>query len=182
MRPENQKLMRRPMPATLSASHLLLRLLIILNWVYGAAIFAGLIASFIAETPVMTALGVPPSPQTATLVRGMEAIALLGLASIPLHYLILRRLLDVVGSVGANDPFVSENANRLRTIAWALFGLQLLSVVIGTIARLVSTPAYALHLDAGFSTGGWLAVLLLFVLARVFAEGARMRDDIEGTV
>ena len=28
----------------------------------------------------------------------------------------------------------------------------------------------------------WLAVLLTFVLARVFAEGARMRDDLQGTV
>jgi hypothetical protein len=29
---------------------------------------------------------------------------------------------------------------------------------------------------------GWLAVLLLFVLARVFDYGTRMRDDLEGTV
>jgi hypothetical protein len=170
------------MPAALSASRLALRLLIILNWVYGAAILAGLIASFIVETPVMTALGVPPSPQTEPLIRGMQAIALLGLASIPLNYVILRRLLDVVGSVRGHDPFVSENANRLRAIAWALLGLQLLSLVIGAIARLVSTPTHPLLLDAGFSTGGWLAVLLLFVLAGVFSEGARMRADLEGTV
>ena len=29
---------------------------------------------------------------------------------------------------------------------------------------------------------GWLAVLLLFVLARVFNHGTRIRDDLEGTV
>ena len=29
---------------------------------------------------------------------------------------------------------------------------------------------------------GWLAVLLTFLLARVFAEGTLMRDDLEGTV
>jgi hypothetical protein len=29
---------------------------------------------------------------------------------------------------------------------------------------------------------GWLAVLLTFLLARVFAEGTRMREDLEGTV
>jgi hypothetical protein len=39
-----------------------------------------------------------------------------------------------------------------------------------------------LHLDAGFSPGGWLAVILTFVLARVFAEGTLMREDLEGTV
>ena len=29
---------------------------------------------------------------------------------------------------------------------------------------------------------GWLAVLLTVLLARVFAEGTLMRDDLEGTV
>jgi hypothetical protein len=28
----------------------------------------------------------------------------------------------------------------------------------------------------------WLAVLLLFVLARVFEQGTRMREDLAGTV
>jgi hypothetical protein len=37
-------------------------------------------------------------------------------------------------------------------------------------------------LDAGFSINGWLAVLLTFLLARVFAEGTLMREDLEGTV
>ena len=46
----------------------------------------------------------------------------------------------------------------------------------------ISTPAHPLHLDAGFSPGGWLAVILTFVLARVFAEGTLMREDLEGTV
>lgn len=88
----------------------------------------------------------------------------------------------MVESVRAGDPFVRQNASRLQTIAWALLGVQVLALVIGAIAKVVSTPAHPLHLDAGFSTSGWLAVLLLFVLARVFAEGARMRDELEGTV
>jgi hypothetical protein len=70
----------------------------------------------------------------------------------------------------------------LQAIGWSLVALQLLSLVIGAIARTISTPAHPVHLDAGFSINGWLAVLLTFVLARVFAEGARMRDDLEGTV
>ena len=37
-------------------------------------------------------------------------------------------------------------------------------------------------MDAGFSISGWLAVLLAFILARVFAEGALMREDLEGTI
>jgi hypothetical protein len=54
--------------------------------------------------------------------------------------------------------------------------------VIGAIAKSVSTPAHPLHLDAGFSINGWLVVLLTFLLARVFADGALMREDLKGTV
>jgi hypothetical protein len=70
----------------------------------------------------------------------------------------------------------------LQAIAWVLLALNLLSIVIGAIAKVVSTPAHPLHLDAGFSINGWLAVLLTFVLARVFADGALMRGNVEGTV
>jgi hypothetical protein len=58
----------------------------------------------------------------------------------------------------------------------------LLSLVVGAIAGAISTPAHPLDIDAGFAINGWLAVLLTFLLARVFAEGAVMRDDLEGTV
>ena len=70
----------------------------------------------------------------------------------------------------------------MQAIAWSLLALQLLSLVIGAIARTISTPAHPIDVDAGFSINGWLAVLLTFLLARVFAEGTRMRDDLEGTV
>jgi hypothetical protein len=39
-----------------------------------------------------------------------------------------------------------------------------------------------LHFKYDFSLTPWLAVLLLFVLARVFEQGAHMREDLEGTV
>ena len=175
-----QKPLRQSVPAALTISRISLRILIILNWVYCTAILTLLIASFTNGVSIMSALGIPPS--SGTLFRGAQAVALLGLVCVPFYYVILRRLLDMVDSVRAGDPFVSENASRLQTIAWALLGLQLLSLVIGAIARIVSTAAHPLRLDAGFSTSGWLAVLLLFVLARVFAEGARMRDELEGTV
>ena len=113
---------------------------------------------------------------------GLRAVAVLGLVAVPLGYVVFKRLLAIVETVRAGDPFVAANASRLQAIAWMLFALQLLSIVIGTIGRALSTPAHPVHLDAGFSISGWLAVLLTFVLARVFAEGARMREDIERTV
>ena len=130
----------------------------------------------------MSAFKLSPSPEAERLVMGLRAIAVLGLVAIPLNYVVLKRLLAIVETVRAGDPFVAANASRLQAIAWALLALQLLSIVIGAIAKTVSTPAHPLDLDAGFSINGWLAVLLTFLLARVFAEGALMREDLEGTV
>ena len=113
---------------------------------------------------------------------GLRAVCVLGLVAIPLNYSVLKRLLAMVDTVRAGDPFVAANADRLKAIGWMLVGLQLLSMTIGAIGRGVSTAAHPVNLDAGFSVNGWLAVLLTFLLARVFAEGTVMRNDLEGTV
>ncbi len=159
-----------------------LRVLIILNWLYGACIFALLAYTFVDEAFLMRALGLGSPSENPSLVLGIRAIAALGLLAIPLNLAVLKRLVAMVQTVRAGEPFIATNAYRLQAIAWFLLGQQLLSVIIGLIAKSVSTPAHPLHLDAGFSPGGWLAVILTFVLARVFAEGTLMRDDLEGTV
>ena len=167
--------------AALPIAHVVLRILIVLNWLMGAAILA-LLVVMPNEQWIVSAFHLSPSPDASRLVMGLRVIAVLGLATIPLNYVILKRLLAIVETVRAGDPFVGANAQRLQTIAWTLFTLQLFSLVIGAIAKAVSSPAHPLHLDAGFSINGWLAVLLTFLLARVFAEGTLMREDLEGTV
>jgi hypothetical protein len=167
--------------AALPIAHVALRILIVVNWLGGAAILA-LLVVMPNEQWIMAAFKLSPSPEAERLVMGLRAIAVLGLAAVPLHYVVLRRLLAIVETVRAGDPFVAANAYRLQAIAWVLLALNLLSIVIGAIALTVSTPAHPLHLNAGFSISGWLAVLLTFLLARVFAEGALMREDLEGTV
>jgi len=172
---------RPPSSAALPIAHVVLRTLIVLNWLYGAAI-ATLLVAMPTRRWIMSALDLSPSPEADQVIMALRAIAVLGLVAVPLNYLVLRRLLAIVETVRAGDPFVAANASRLQAIAWALFGLQLLSLVIGAIAKAVSTPAHPLHLQAGFSINGWLAVLLTFLLARVFAAGTLMREDLEGTV
>jgi len=167
--------------AALPTAHVVLRILIVLNWLYGAAIFVLLVAMPTRQW-IMTALGVPPGPEAERLIMGLRTVAVIGLVTIPLNYAILKRLLAIVETVRAGDPFVAANASRLQAIAWVLLALQILSLVVAAIARAVSTPAHPLNLNAGFSINGWLAVLLTFLLARVFAEGTLMRDDLEGTV
>lgn len=174
--------MSRSYSAALPVAYVLLRLLIVLNWLYGAAILGLLVALYVAEGWTLQALGIASGSWLHLMLPGLRAIAILGLLAVPLNNFILTRLLAMVWTLRRGDPFIAANASRLQTIAWALLALQLLGMLIGGIAKAISTPEHPIHLDAGFSVTGWLAVLLTFVLARVFAEGAAMRDELEGTV
>ena len=167
--------------AALPITYVVLKILIVVNWLGGAAILA-LLVVMPNEQWIMSAFKLTPSPDAERLVMGLRAIAVLGLATIPLNYVILKRLVAIVQTVRDGDPFVAANAARLQSIAWVLFALQIFSIVIGAIGKAVSTPAHPLHLSTGFSINGWLAVLLTFLLARVFAAGTLMREDLEGTV
>ena len=167
--------------AALPIAYVALRILIVVNWLSGVAI-AALLVAMPTRQWIMSALDLSPGPEADQLIMGLRAIALIGLAAIPVNDVVLKRLLAIVETVRAGDPFVAANASRLRAIAWALLALQLLSLVIGAIAKTVSTPAHPLDIDAGFSINGWLAVLLMFLLARVFGEGTLMREDLDGTV
>src|SRR5213078_580093 len=167
--------------AALPIAYAVLRILIVVNWLGGAAILA-LLVVMPNQQWIMAAFKLSPSPDAERLIMGLRAVAVLGLVGIPLNYAVLKRLLAMVLTVRAGDPFVAAKARRLQAIAWALLALQLLSLVIGAIAKAVSSPAHPVHLDAGFSISGWLAVLLTFLLARVFAAGTLMREDLEGTV
>ena len=174
--------MARPYSAALPIAYVFLKLLVILNWLGGAAILALLTATIVAESWTMNALGIHHASWIAEMIMPLRAIAALGLVGVLINNAILTRLIAIVVTVRQGDPFVAANAYRLNAIAWFLLGLQILGLVIAAIGHVVSTHEHPLELDAGFSINGWLAVLLTFVLARVFAEGAVMREDLEGTV
>ena len=174
--------MARILSATLPIAWIALRILIVLNWLYGAAILGLLAFSFVNEQWFMRAIHVPAGVDAQPIMTGLRAIAAFGLVAIPLTYAMLKRLLAIVETVRKGDPFVSENAYRLQAIGWVLLALQLLSLVIGAIGHSISSKQFPLHLDEGFSINGWLCVVFAFVLARVFAEGTLMREDLEGTV
>ena len=130
----------------------------------------------------MSAFDLTPGPAAERIVWGMRAVAVLGLIAIPINHMILKRLLAMIETVRTGNPFVADNAYRLQAIAWFLLCLQILSMVIGGVGEAISTKETPIDLDAGFSINGWLSVLLTFILARVFAEGTLMREDLEGTI
>jgi hypothetical protein len=166
----------------LSLTRRVLRTLVVLNMVYGLAIAVLLLASFLAAGWVARALGVLPGQGSATFFRGMRLIAVAGIASVPIGHVILQRLLAIVDTVREGDPFVVENAARLESIGWSVVVLELLHLAVGAIAATTASSAQSLDIDWSFSLTRGIAVLMLFVLARVFDHGARMRADLEGTV
>lgn len=153
----------------------LLRILIWLNWICAVAFAVVLVGSFIvADDVVLRAGGDGINLGTLAAVRIVLGI---GLVVVPLAHVALTRLRDIVATVRVGDPFVADNARRLTAIAWALLGIMICDLAFGFVA-VMNDP----ELGWSFSLTGWLAVLLLFVLARVFDHGTRMRDEIEGTV
>src|SRR5438045_7476645 len=133
--------------AALPIAYVVLRILIVVNWLSGAAILA-LLVVMPNERWIMSAFKLSPSPEAERLVMGLRAIAALGLVAIPLNYVVLKRLLAIVETVRAGDPFIAANAARLNAIGCALLALNVLSIVIGAIANSVSSPAHPLHISA----------------------------------
>jgi hypothetical protein len=163
-------------PSALATTRAVVRVLIVLNLVLGVGILGLLLASLVARDAVFAALGA--DVPNATLIAAGRLIMAIGIGSAPLRHTLLTRLLAIVETVQRGDPFAAGNVARLQTMAWVLLGLELLHLTVGAIAAAASSASQPLDLDWNFSVTGWLAVLLLFVLARVFDHGARMRDDL----
>lgn len=163
----------------LAASRGVLRFLITANWAFGAGVLAMLVTSFAAEGWFSRALGIGADKR---LPYGGRIIMIVGILAVPITNVVLTRLLSIVDSVRAGDPFVTRNAERLQTIAWAVAGLELSRLLVAGVAKAVSSPERPLDIRWNLSVTPWLAVMMLFVLARVFEHGARMREELEATV
>jgi hypothetical protein len=178
--------MAQSQPYELTLSRKVLRTLMVLNPIFGLLILAMLIATLTVEDFTMRALihehAATHSAERHALIIGMRWIMAFGVSAVVLTQVALKRLLAIGETVSAGDPFIIINAERIKTIAWSVLGLEILHLIIGMIARGVSTETHPLDIDWKFNLTRWLVVLFLFVLARVFEQGARMRDDLEGTV
>lgn len=161
---------------------LVLRVLLVLNIVF-AAVFA---IALVASVPLHAAFAAKiaakyPAANAGAVIAGVRWLLLLGIvAAVPAH-VIFSRLSAVMGTVRIGETFASPNARRVALIGWALLAIQLLDFPLALIVRRFD----GLGIEAGGSTlsiGGWLSVLVAFILARVFAEGAALREDLEGTV
>jgi hypothetical protein len=94
---------------------------------------------------------------------------------------IVGRLRRIFSTLTAGDPFHPDNVRRLRTIGVVLAVLEILRYPIMLITvwlapQVMATNGFSLNLTT------WFAVLVVFVLAEVFREGARLRREAELTI
>jgi hypothetical protein len=152
------------------------------NAAFAIAVTVGLAASLLMGDRLTAMLfRVTDGADMLARTHGARWTLLLGLALAAAIHVFLDALGRILATVATGDPFVEANAARLRTIGWSLLALQLLDAPAALIGRAYPVLERAAPY-ADPSPAGWLAVLLAFVLAHVFAAGSRMRDDLEGTV
>ncbi len=98
-------------------------------------------------------------------------------------------LRGVFETLVAGDPFVPENAKRLRAIGVVLAIIEIVRMFVSLIVQLllgafgVTGPdgeATAINLSINFPV--WFSVLTLVVLAQVFSEGAALREEQKMTI
>ncbi|MHA7873052.1 MAG: DUF2975 domain-containing protein [Hyphococcus sp.] len=90
---------------------------------------------------------------------------------------VVNRLLEILKTLRFGSPFVKENADRFRGLGYALligegakFAFSFMSLILNA------------ELDTNSSIISWLSIIAVFVLAEVFREGARMKEEQDLTV
>ena len=167
----------------LRTSRWIVRVLNWLNWGLGIpALLLMAVFGFVAPEPFMDAFSqARPGTDTAVLITWLRWCTIIMAPIIPLAHIILTRLIAMIDSVPAGSALSILNADRLRTIAWALIGINILDLAFGAVTTWAEANMGE-PLGWTLSLTGWLAALMLFILARVFREGASMREELEGTV
>lgn len=152
-----------------------------LNWICVAVFAAVLVASVPFAAIAISELTTRYGEGGAAVLHAVRFLFGLGILAGVAAHVVFTRLLAIVATVRGGDPFVAANAARLGAIGWAVLAIQLLDLAFGATSGWLTVRGIA-HAGWAPSVGGWISVLMIFVLARVFTIGARMRDELEGTV
>ena len=138
----------------------------------------------VGRSEVLAELAAEGVPANAYWAIAVVLVLLAGLFLAVLRFLL--ELNGIVKSVDRGDPFEPGNADRLSRMGWIAVGGYVLATGIGAIAAWIHSVAGEagrdLDVNIGLDGGGVVLIIVLFILARVFRQGAAMREDLEGTV
>lgn len=159
-----------------------LRVLNWFNWGVGIiAVLAGVIIGFVFPEQFLAVITQDGIESPRAMLNWLRIALPATAPMIILVHIILTRLIAIIDTIPVGTTFSIVNADRLRTIGWALLGTQLLDLIIGLYSMRVSEQTGE-NMAWGFGLTGWLAVIMLFVLAQIFRDGAAMRAELDGTV
>ena len=92
---------------------------------------------------------------------------------------IVHFLRQIFTTLTAGDPFHPDNVNRLRLIGGMLAALELGRYAVWGVSRMLPIVS---RVEPNLNLTAWFSVLVVFVLAEVFREGARLRREAELTI
>jgi hypothetical protein len=92
---------------------------------------------------------------------------------------IIGALRRIFMTLTAGDPFHPDNVGRLRLVGLMLAALELGRYVLWAVSAWLP---WVRDVEPSFSLTAWFSVLVVFVLAEVFREGARLRREAELTI
>lgn len=159
---------------------------------WGLLVLASLVTLALMAAGLFRLTGIGPEMPDAFL-RFLQldiVIALpLGVAAILAMLFIADRLRRILVTLIEGDPFVPENAGHLRAIAIAIAVYQIIRYGAHGIIALMFTvfgrpveSGVSIQPQFGLNIGAWIAVIALLVLAEVFREGTRLRDEQKLTI
>lgn len=91
---------------------------------------------------------------------------------------ILNRLRRMFLAVNQGDAFERANVGRLQGIGVGLIGIELSAAILARFIPRGIIDGLKYEVDLG----AWLAILIVFMLAEIFRQGAKMRDEQQMTV
>lgn len=146
--------------------------------IIGLIVLAALLLSFNPDL-LLSNLSAPDAGELVKripLYAGMLFAFALSVGGVLVIVAALRR---IFATLTAGDPFHPYNVNRLRLIGLMLAVLELGRYLVWGVSSRISVID---RVEPNFSLTAWFSVLVVFVLAEVFREGARLRREAELTI
>lgn len=148
--------------------------------IFALGVWALLSAIAMANPDFLSQLRLPRSerPMLATTPRAAAALVTYSL-NVLASIIVVGRLRKIFVTLVQGQPFQADNARRLRVIGLALVAAEVSRLLVrALIWGVPDGPRVWLQLNFV----GWFAIAVIFVLAEVFEEGAKLRRQAELTI
>lgn len=149
---------------------------------FAMIIAVGIAALCLLSVPTLATEVIKRMNVTADISGGEQALIFLAFGvSLSGYLLIMLWTRQVFHTLAEGDVFHPDNTRRLRWIGFGLAAVEIYSYLSRSLAEALLDmpvePVYGMR-----AVTAWFSVLVVFVLAEVFKEGARLRAEANLTI